>query len=469
MARLQNHTLCQVGQNKKLVRIDEDCINFLRPTQKAKLDTMRLLLPAFQISFQFAKNSTNPDFAQCEPILKSLIHELNELIERADSVTSETEVKVPFPSTIPVAHEFVLNVGLRTLPINRDLAAATRIMIGIASGRLRRLVIQVSQHWQGTEKHFLGVCETKLPENPDQILILSDATADRELLQKILVRPLVDITPQGHVAPHHRIVQIPIDVKRTTEDSSVVALLRDIMISNPTKSRIGVIMHSRHIGCLEELCEVFRERILMHTYFGKGNDRASNEWIENNLDLLIVLGTPRVAPHEIRSKMIQLGLDDGALASSEWNKRYWQGITESGNPVNVETKGYDDPNWQKAFEYLVHSALYQAIGRGRSALEEGMDTIVVTCEPLQVPIYEHTLPSMTDSCATAFNALISIGEIVDVDIRSIISEAADVDVRQSFKILKELVHLGILNKITRGSYDWCPQWRPIAKEVLAAP
>jgi FaeA-like protein len=180
-----------------------------------------------------------------------------------------------------------------------------------------------------------------------------------------------------------------LDVTRGRTAKSVLPLMRGLLHDLP-HSRIGLLTHRRLAKELPALLsKEDRGRLVedMVHYFGGGLSRGSNLWIKT-CDALIVLGTPRIHPNDIRLHLFRLGKVKAAGRTKEeagWGWDYWSGVTESGQRRTVKCWHYADHDWHSAYCSLVRSELVQAIGRGRGILPEGIPVYVVTTENLAPP------------------------------------------------------------------------------------
>src|SRR5207342_2214056 len=109
----------------------------------------------------------------------------------------------------------------------------------------------------------------------------------------------------------------------------------------------GVICLRPQIAALKELGADFDQRIVKSTYFGSGDDRSSNDWYQR-CDLILIAGTPRIPPAAIAAYLVQVGESNAACPHPEWGATYWEGQTESGEPVKVKARGYLDEAWRRA-------------------------------------------------------------------------------------------------------------------------
>ena len=453
MARMEHLQLARIGANKDFIKIDENAVNLLRPTVKVEPEHLRAVLNAVEAASQHDITSNHPDTKVFFEMVASCGRDLLAGLENA---TACTDIPVPNRQDAPPMVEFLLAKGYRKSGVDASkagLASAKNLLFGFACGELMRCVVQVDHDERRKEavKSLVGVWATELPRDAQGHLkcpvVFADGTADTEILAAILSDTVIDITPAHRIRPAHRIVQIPLDIKRSTSAESFLEMVRGIMIANPTKKRIGVICHSNHHRALSKLGNTLKSRIVKSTYFASGEDRASNEWVELGLDLLLVVGTPRIGPGDVRTRMIQLGLDDKVTSCSKWITRWWQAKTEAGEPIIVKTRRYDHAVWQRVYEFDVQASLTQAIGRARAILPEGMDVIVVATEPLGLPLLDDAVVPIANTMET----------VIDLASQSwltakLITEELHVSKRSAQYHLSLLQDLGVIMKRGRGRY-----------------
>jgi hypothetical protein len=328
MARMEHFQLARIGANKDFVKIDENAVDLLRPTVKVDADHLRAVLNAVEAAAQYDFTSSNPD---AKVFFNLVASHARDLLAGLETATACTEIPVPNRQDALPMVEFLLTKGYRKAGVDSTktgLAPAKDLLFGFSCGELIRCMVQVDHDERRKEavKSIVGVWAMDLPRDAQGHLkcpvVFADGTADAELLTAIIGETVTDITPSGRICPAKRVVQIPLDIKRGTRAEAFLEMVRGIMVANPTKKRIGIICHSNHHRALSHLGTTLKNRIVKSTYFGSGEDRASNEWVELGLDLLLVVGTPRIGPGDVRTRMIQLGLDQKAPSHSKWVSRW---------------------------------------------------------------------------------------------------------------------------------------------------
>jgi len=236
---------------------------------------------------------------------------------------------------------------------------------------------------------------------PDgKIIDLSDATTSADECERLLGREVIRHCPDARLEDLHDVVQVPIETTAGTSSSArspkgTAAKIMMGMALHPDKTRVGILGIKRHIDALRKdlntgefqlLPEEVWERIEMISHFGAGNDRGSNEW-HTSCDMLIVIGTLRVSPEVIRAELFRSRRDDALLRDGEWDKSIrWTGKSLDGEYVVVDGMGYADRAYREVYDSLTLSTLKQAVGRSRSAVEDGVPCVCFTTEDMQLPI-----------------------------------------------------------------------------------
>jgi hypothetical protein len=124
----------------------------------------------------------------------------------------------------------------------------------------------------------------------------------------------------------------------------------------------------------------------------------------------------------------------------------------------VKTRSYDHAIWQRVYEFDVQANLTQAIGRARAILPEGMDVIVVTTEPLDIPLLDETVVPVCDTSAKVIDLAFSC---VNGLTARLITERLHVSKRSAHYQLSLLQDLGVIMKGGRGSYYPTEPWSDV--------
>ena len=327
------------------------------------------------------------------------------------------------------------------LAICRRRASWRTIQLDSDDGALTQLVIQHRRKFPAKATVWIG-----------------DGTADKKRLERLAKRPIIDRTPRGAI-PYQQAVQvIPSDITRQKSTESVAAHLRAVLLYHQPQ-RLGVIGHQDHMKAIfsaEEglLSPELRERVHLWTYFGQGLDRASNQWLE--CDLLLVLGTPRLPEHALRDKLIQQGLYPDAAVKPTWSEFTFDALDSTGGLVTIGSKAHQEAAWHDEGLHQTTSALLQAIGRGRSILSEGIPVIVFSNTRLQQFTYhdEHPVDLVTAVIVEVIEAVVRISGKSGVARSSEVAAELGKQRSNVSAALKSACELGYLQNPSRGKY--CP-------------
>jgi hypothetical protein len=96
------------------------------------------------------------------------------------------------------------------------------------------------------------------------------------------------------------------------------------------------------------LPESIRQRIVKIEHHRSGLRRGSNSWLDD-CDAILVVGTPRVPPAVIRTRLIQHGLTAAAARDGEWGRDYWSGVTARSRPRSGTTWQWTVTRWLMSF------------------------------------------------------------------------------------------------------------------------
>ncbi len=247
MARMRHRQLSRGAAGREFVRIDENCIDLLRPCVKVRLPVLRLVLLAVKHSHDFASQNSDPDIQATRDFLEVVLLCGKQVTTAFENATSHVALHPAQTAAKPKLADFVLMKGLRRSGIDGKkmvIADAMHLLIGFACGELVSCRLQVTRGKKDDkETALVGVWETQLPLDGNGRLtssvILADATANAEMLSRIIAHPVNDITPQGSIRYEKRVVQIPLDIKRGTKVEVFLKTVRGILVANPSKTRVG--------------------------------------------------------------------------------------------------------------------------------------------------------------------------------------------------------------------------------------
>lgn len=263
------------------------------------------------------------------------------------------------------------------------------------------------------------------PPIPDGVVRLAcDATGGGRLPDGF-----IDITPAGDVPAVHPVIQrTGVDVTRGTRPAVTHQLVGRFLAEHPEVQRLGVICH-RHAAT-----GIIHPRIARVTYFGRGDDRASNEW-HRKCDALLVIGTPRVPAVAVRIEVVKAGgSGDG---DGEFGRRTWEGSRADGSPVIVPTIGYRDPEWFEASKRLTRAGLQQAVGRARATLDDGV--------PVTVYGREAGLQSLIEDAAVV------IWTDAEIDLLRVLADGPKT-IRELARLLAEVSEAGVRRRVERAGH-----------------
>jgi hypothetical protein len=310
-------------------------------------------------------------------------------------------------------------------------ADSLRLVVAAASGGLNTLVVQVDANERYAKSHpeakpllrarVIGLWQTALPYSRIPVVI-NDGTNDTQTVRAIVGCEVNDITPPGKVPLQHSCVQYAADVMIGTSARVVANIVCGIARAHADKPRLGVIMLKAHRDKLlpeglvngvirrgrkpaAMLPMPIRHRIAWHTHFNSGLDRGSND-MHTQVDLAVVIGTFRPPPHEVRRRLIEMGLVAEAHAGDRWGVIERHGRQPGGEPVIYQGRGYASEGWRLAAESLTRSAVRQAIGRARANTAAGVPVIAVTTENTGLPVLPATaLPRSTQEIERVVEAI----------------------------------------------------------------
>jgi hypothetical protein len=338
-------------------------------------------------------------------ILADAIDTLAIAVQQAETTT---EWRPPNTMKVPTGIEWKLFLATRLAKVTFQ-GPAWRFALSAAAGELKSIAILVSESRfnGGGQKAFDSKIVWGYRDNLPRIgasTWFNDATLAQDRLEPILGRPVHDMTPGGGIELQHKRVQILRDITYRTSEHAFASYLRGILADRPQFQRVGVICLRPHVRVVGTLGAEFSRRIVKATYFKSGDDRSSNDW-HKRCDLIVVAGTPRVPPAAIATYLVQCSETEAARRQPNWGTVYWEGRTESGEAVRVESRGYQDRAWRKAHRDLVRSQLVQAVGRGRGILEAGCEVVLLSTEECGVAISDARLEPLNSTSSKVVETL----------------------------------------------------------------
>jgi hypothetical protein len=275
---------------------------------------------------------------------------------------------------------------------------AMNLAVAFTCGELKHLCAVIDSVMVGGkprhQKALIGVWTVHPPDNC--VVWLENAHTDPGHLSGIVGQAVIDRTPQGRLEYQVPPVQYADqDVTQQTSGGTVRGLLRKVLSLYSDARKVGVITHKSQLPELDKLDALWSKRIVKREYYHSGKDRASNAWL--GCDLIVVLGTPRVPPVAVRDGLLRLGRMEAAAGDGDFGTVRWEGRTVAGKMVWNDGRGYGDPSWAEMQNLLVREALLQAVGRGRGVISGGVPVVVVSNEPLGLPLADNPLDPVTDT------------------------------------------------------------------------
>jgi hypothetical protein len=399
----------KLAEGRAYISIHEESTDLLCPKTEISrgLESVETVCYA-ALKAEQARIQIQPDLST-EYFYHQLVETCRQLQSYLDSANQTESIELPPSAVLPPPHldRELWNVmqTCNTFPPGD----CVRLVKAIAKGDVVELVVRVDEVFkQGGGKRIgrsiLGVCRNKLPDKAT--IWFNNATGDPAEIEQTTGRPVVNRTPAGRVQSRQPILQIPLDVKRSTARKRFVEILRAVLLSLPQYERVGVICDRSHLPAIDGTAKdgiildaELRARIAKTGYFRDGTSRGSNGWHEV-CDLLLVVGTPRVPPSAVKTRLVQQGKIQAAKRPEEWISwgwDFWAGFTLSGRCQVVRCSGYRDHDWHAAYRAIVASELIQAIGRGRAILDNGIPVICLSNEPLGLPLADREVSPMTEA------------------------------------------------------------------------
>ena len=338
-------------------------------------------------------------------------------------------VDLPPTGSVPRSPERVVWRALEALrridphgtpEITADVREALTLAIYAACGRLDTTCVQVEHEADHVVEdaptrsaRVVGYWRVYLPADRIPVFV-TDATCDGTQLEQLVGRwvdqsgkvdghyPVEDITPTGRLELLQTVEHYPVDISRSTSPRKVAAIITGIVRARPHRQRVGLVLLKTHYDRL--LCpgdephllpiDVW-DRIEVASYHGSGVDRGSNRF-HKRCDLLIVIGTHRPPPKEIRRRLVQLGELEAANALGTWGSIERHAVTPDGTLTTFRGRGYAEEVWARAADSLTRATMRQSGGRGRPYNPDGCDVVICTTERLGFPVVDPDLLPVAD-------------------------------------------------------------------------
>lgn len=388
-----------IATGARYIAIHEDAIGMLRPTveiSRGLEQVAAVAANAREVAICQGNGTLDHFFYQMDNLSHDLVEKLHNF---ADTSSALATIDAGHPELVD-SRLFASMQFMKVFPPGD----AVRIVKAAVSGDLAELVVRVdriltrpadktAKPVTSVRRSIIGVWNTPIPSHA--ATWFADATCDPGEIVAITGGTVRNATPAGRLELHHPILQIPVDVKQSTAPSVVCKILAGVLAKFPDAGRIGVICHRCHVATVRgtghgsTITEAMASRIAKVEHFRSGESRGSNDWFES-CDLLVVLGTPRVPPSAVKSRLIQTGRVLASTRDGQWEPDYWSGVTTAGKRVTVRTLAYRDHDWHFAHRAIVRSELIQSVGRGRGLLETGIPVVVLSNECLEFPILDVT-------------------------------------------------------------------------------
>lgn len=416
--------LADLVGDRDLVVIDEDCETVFRPSAEADISSVRDVAAVLD----WLRNNPTTLGTEGTPggVDDDVFETLDALDRAAAAMLANMEgeghavrsVRLPPPVEIaPGVQRRAWLAMLRAVKagIIRELPndGVWRVVLGAVD---RKNLADVVTTGDESSREVLACWRKGVPGN--RVVWLLDATQTVAKLRHMLPGAnLIDATPAGHLPQRVPAVVVPVDVTRSQKGTRVAGLLRGVLADRPEAVRVGVVCHRPHFRALEELREAGGElgaRIARVTWFGRGDGRGSNRWLDE-CDLIVVLGTPRPGRGAVRNSLLLTGeLEAAAMQSPEWSRESRCVLDLGGDRRTVVTGGYTDPRWQEAYRELVLAELRQWQGRGRGILSNGIPVVILTTEDIGLEISDRPTAAIRlgDGPANVLSALEGLGDAI---------------------------------------------------------
>jgi hypothetical protein len=459
--RLEHEGFVNTCLHRQYAAIHEDSTDVLRPMLVARQADFERLVPIIaEATTQFVGQ------AALEWLRETALR-----IAKAQAETLKvTRFKPPDTYGCGWKPRTLRGIAKVTKPIHEK---ALKILIALMNDR-GTLTLYDHETKDGAAHRVVALVRRNQPRE-DMSTVFADATANPKRLRKLLGCDIGDLAPNHRISFMHRTVQVPVDITLGTSPNVAMKRVRGILARHPNK-RIGVIGWMKHIDfiissdprewespsgdkqMIQPLPVALQKQITKVAYFGSGDERSSNEW-KDQCDLVVVLGTYRQHPDAIRDRLVQWGELDALRAGSDREQYEWIGTTENGKSQVVQTWRYMNHVWQEAYESLSFSALHQCVGRGRGLNNDGIPVLVLSNEPLRLPLADILIeaPELNAGQLLTYSLLWNRAETlinntirVSARLAAIIADSVGRSPRSVQTDLKRLEQLGFVTRIGKA-------------------
>lgn len=392
--------------------------------------------------------------------LQRAAESISDALTRARKTLPPGMHPLPLPrvaATQPRNPEQLIHRAIEHLHVEVD-RDALRLAVRAITGGLDSLWVQVEDGDKRNKKKdytpprsavAVGCWRTALPFESLPVVVC-DATTTHEQLERLSGVEVQDITPTGEPVRVHPATQYVEDVTRATSPAVVASIIVGVCNAHPELERVAVLLLKPHWEAIfgsepvEDLLPPdVRRRIVWDTFYGSGADRGSNI-VHNVAQMLLVIGTVRPRPADVRRRLIQWGLPVAAgLAAPQWGSVSRSEVEKSAVAGGAERlgwngRGYAEHDWQMAAESITLAATRQAVGRARGICADGIPVVVVSTEQLALPVYPGTaLPRIGLNQIAVLNAMSKVelpktpclpivGKYPDTNANSIIRESGQI-------------------------------------------
>lgn len=420
-AKDSNHTIAtharteatdfSLFKDKEIVFVHENPLSLLRPCIEVEnIKHFEDLLIICKYARKVAIRFNDPSAIEFLNILETGVEELidilanDQLFKKYESSSQNDRKNLPKIKCLPCKEkasfynkgDYILHRAMIDYKKYSN-QNALHLAIGYSFGGLKSLFAKVEEYFGGggqiNARNFLvGFWQTQIP---NQLIWFEDGSSNVKMLQDLTGLNVIDQTPIGKIKNHKEPIQFTQkDVTQQTTSEIVKSIVRGLLAKNNHCKNVGIICHKCHVPAIKSLSSYWKNRIRKVSYFHSGEDRASNDWL--NCDLLIVLGTPRVPPSAVRNLLLTFDKVEAAKYDSNFVPFLWTGMNEKGHLVEVISRQYSNPDWNWANSFLVKETLCQAIGRARSITPEAIPVVLISTEPLDLIISSDNFQMVSD-------------------------------------------------------------------------